>query len=236
MISCGDLRAQLLERVGDVAFLVERRNDNGNRQACPDQGTGLDVCELLPEHARLADKYTLLRSLAHDQADHGFGTRRFLTGYADDMPGSNNGPSYYPSLECGVNRALGVSRDGLPVAVNVGGFAGSPWRGPGFWGQGYQVPLVYSHNVGNGGLPFTTLNMPAGQFDERHQLLGQLERCRAGLNKSGALDAMDDFQRRAYEIIRSGRVSKVSIYRRKISRPASATARVGPRNCCWPDA
>jgi hypothetical protein len=170
--------------------------------------SGLEVCELLPEHARLADKFTLLRSVAHDQADHGFGTRRFLTGYPDDMPGSNNGPSYYPSLECGVNRALGISRDGLPVAVNIGGFAGSPWRGPGFWGQGYQVPLIYSHNVGSGGMPCTTLNMGNKQFEDRLQLLGQLDRFRAGFDKSGTMDAMDGFQRRAYEIISSGRVTR----------------------------
>jgi hypothetical protein len=169
---------------------------------------GVEICELLPKHAAIADKFTLLRSVAHDQADHGFGTRRFLTGYADDMPGSNNGPSYYPSLECGVNRALGITRDGMPVAVNVGGFAGSPWRGPGFWGHSYQVPLIYSHNVGNGGMPNTTLNLPAGQFSQRQHLLGQLDRFRANLDKCGAMDSMETFHRRAYEIISSGRVTQ----------------------------
>ena len=38
---------------------------------------GLDVCELLPKHAAVADKFTLLRSVAHDEMDHGFGSRRF---------------------------------------------------------------------------------------------------------------------------------------------------------------
>src|SRR5271165_3741192 len=45
------------------------------------RSTGLQVCELLPKHAQMADRFTLLRSLAHDEPDHGFGTRRFLTGF-----------------------------------------------------------------------------------------------------------------------------------------------------------
>ena len=41
--------------------------------------------QLLPRHAAIADKFTLLRSVAHDEMDHGFGSRRFLTGYRDDL-------------------------------------------------------------------------------------------------------------------------------------------------------
>jgi hypothetical protein len=41
---------------------------------------GLDVCELLPLHAKIADKFTLIRSIAHTFADHGGGHKRFLTG------------------------------------------------------------------------------------------------------------------------------------------------------------
>src|SRR5437868_622208 len=41
---------------------------------------GLDVCELLPRHAKIADKFTLIRSVAHTFADHGGGHKKFLTG------------------------------------------------------------------------------------------------------------------------------------------------------------
>src|ERR1700709_376153 len=34
---------------------------------------GIDVCELLPLHAKCADKYTIIRSVAHEFADHGGG-------------------------------------------------------------------------------------------------------------------------------------------------------------------
>src|SRR5262249_34942696 len=41
---------------------------------------GLEVCELLPLHARVADRFALVRSIAHTYADHGGGHKRFLTG------------------------------------------------------------------------------------------------------------------------------------------------------------
>ena len=41
---------------------------------------GIDVCELLPLHAKIANKFTLIRSCAHTFADHGGGHKKFLTG------------------------------------------------------------------------------------------------------------------------------------------------------------
>ncbi|HIG84407.1 MAG TPA: DUF1501 domain-containing protein [Verrucomicrobiales bacterium] len=48
---------------------------------------GIDVCELLPMHAKCADKYTLIRSIAHTFSDHGGGSKRFMTGR---LPSSTN--------------------------------------------------------------------------------------------------------------------------------------------------
>src|SRR5262249_19603257 len=42
--------------------------------------SGIDVCEHMPMHARIADKYSIIRSIAHNFADHGGGHKKFLTG------------------------------------------------------------------------------------------------------------------------------------------------------------
>jgi hypothetical protein len=165
---------------------------------------GMDICELLPKHARMADKFTLLRSVAHDEADHGFGTRRFCTGFGKDVPGSNNGAAYYPSMECVINRSLGVMREGVPVSMNLGPFhASTPWRGPGFWGQKFEVPEAYVHPLARTaeGLRGAQLRIPQGRFDDRKQLLGQFDRLRADLDNRGTMDSMDEFQRQAYALI-----------------------------------
>ena len=41
---------------------------------------GVEVCEHLPRHARIADRFALIRSISHNFADHGGGHKRFLTG------------------------------------------------------------------------------------------------------------------------------------------------------------
>src|SRR5215207_7148820 len=38
---------------------------------------GIDVCEHLPKHAKIAHRFTLVRSCTHDEADHFAGHRRF---------------------------------------------------------------------------------------------------------------------------------------------------------------
>src|SRR3954452_23361420 len=47
---------------------------------------GLDVCEHLPMHARVAHRFNLIRSIHHNFADHGGGHKRFLTGRDPQSP------------------------------------------------------------------------------------------------------------------------------------------------------
>src|SRR5438552_1208333 len=54
---------------------------------------GIDICEHFPRLARMADKYTILRSLHHERGEHSGGTHRFLTGHssvAANLPNSEN--------------------------------------------------------------------------------------------------------------------------------------------------
>lgn len=161
---------------------------------------GLEVCELLPGHARIADKFTLLRTVAHDEADHLVGTRRFLTGYRDLLAGSDGYP-HYPSLESGVSRMRGVIRDGMPVSLSVGGAGSDTWRGPGYWGPKYKVP-----SVGAGrGLRDTDRPRDLARFDDRRALLEQFDTVRSEVDASGAMAATDEFRRQAYEVMLGGR-------------------------------
>jgi uncharacterized protein DUF1501 len=46
----------------------------------PSKVPGMDVCELLPRHTQVADKFSLIRSCCHDSSFHGTGTQQMLTG------------------------------------------------------------------------------------------------------------------------------------------------------------
>ena len=39
--------------------------------------SGMEICELLPLQAKIADKFNIIRSVSHEFADHGGGHKRF---------------------------------------------------------------------------------------------------------------------------------------------------------------
>jgi hypothetical protein len=73
---------------------------------------GLDVCELFPEHARVADKFAIIRSVAHTFADHGGGHKRFLTGREPREP--SGFINDYPMVGSMVSKCREQVRRGVP--------------------------------------------------------------------------------------------------------------------------
>jgi Protein of unknown function (DUF1501) len=63
----------------------------------------IDVCEYLPKHAQIADRFSLIRSCTHEEADHFAGHRRFLSGFGKLKPGFGY-ESYYPQVGAVANR------------------------------------------------------------------------------------------------------------------------------------
>lgn len=169
----------------------------------------IQLCELLPQHAKIADKLTILRSLQHDQPDHGWGTRRFVTGSGKEMTRGQNLDAFHPAIECGVNRALGQHRGGLPVSVNLGDFHGTPWRGPGIWGSQYGVPQVHANSDGSvRGMQELALRLPVERMTERRELRDSLDRVRREIDSRGSMLAMDAFQQQAWETLLGKSVAK----------------------------
>src|SRR5207302_8373403 len=74
---------------------------------------GLDLCELFPLQARLADKLTVIRSIRPGYQDHGPGTWRFLSGQMQPLSASD-GPSHYPEIGSVVAWARREQHSGLP--------------------------------------------------------------------------------------------------------------------------
>ena len=160
---------------------------------------GIEVCELLPEHAKVADKFTLIRSVHHDEAAHPNGTFRFMSGFGKDQPGGPLGrQAADPCLTAVVNWALGICSDGVPVSLDLSN--GFRWYGsPGDWGEIYRVP------VGGRGLDDWKLNIPADRLGDRLSLLAGLDRLRGDLDREGNLLALNHFQQQAADILLSSR-------------------------------
>jgi hypothetical protein len=63
---------------------------------------GLHVSELLPQHAAVAHRFTLLRSLAHTGPCHDSGPQQLFTGFPITVNGTvNRSPGWTGECACG---------------------------------------------------------------------------------------------------------------------------------------
>jgi hypothetical protein len=168
---------------------------------------GIDVCEHLPLHTRCADKYTLIRSIAHNFADHGGGHKRFLTGRDPSSPvGFVNDHPMVGSL---VARALGQRPDGFPSYV-CGADDGRDGIDVFSFGSAYLGPNTHPFMVpGDPAAPtFQVRNLQRSAHLDTHlpARMGLLERfdsVNPGLDNSGAMAAIDVNRQRAMRLLHS---------------------------------
>lgn len=168
--------------------------------------SGIEVCEHLPKHAEVAHRFSLLRSVTHDEADHFAGHRRFLSGYGKLKPGFAY-ESYYPQVGAVANRLLSQPGTGMPAALAVGGVVAngpdySAGISEGYWSGQYRVPIV------NGGLQNATLSVESQRLTDRLAVRRSFDRLRRDTDARGSMDVLDEWDRQAIEIITSGAAAK----------------------------
>jgi hypothetical protein len=168
---------------------------------------GIEVCEHLPLHAKCADKYTLIRSVAHEFADHGGGHKRFLTGYKPKEP--TGFVNDYPMAGSVVARLREHIKVGVPnyiaevdsgrMGVDTFSF-GAAYLGssatPFFVGGDPSSPTFKVQNLG-------LSQEMANRLDDRAKLLGGMDRLRRDIDASGEMASMDQFNRQAIELLTS---------------------------------
>ena len=171
---------------------------------------GIEVCELFPRHAKIADKYNIVRSIAHEFADHGGGHKRFLTGR---MPASPVGfENDAPAVTSIVSKML--SRPGEPMPVSVAGVDGG--RG------GIDTFSLGAAYLGPSTTPFMVVGDPNApdfkvqnigltpdmetRLGERLHLLQGMDKLRRDADASGVMGAMDQFSQRAFQMLTSPQV------------------------------
>lgn len=173
---------------------------------------GLDVCELMPRHAQIAHKFNIVRSIAHQFADHGGGHKRFMTGRDPKTPVDTVNDA--PAVGSIVAKLRESRNIGLPnyVCVNEPGrdgvdvFAmGAAYLGPAY--TPFMVP-------GDPSKPdFKVPNIApvaeiAGRLDDRASLLNQFDKFRREADQTGLMGSMDQFHGRALGLLTSDRAKK----------------------------
>ncbi len=161
---------------------------------------GIDVCEHLPMHTRVADKFTIIRSIAHTFSDHGGGHKRFLTGRDPASPvGFVND---HPMVGSMVYRVRGQRQGGVPNYI-CGADGGRDGIDVFSFGSAYLGPSVHPFTVaGDPTDPgFQVRNLRSihneERLGERLSLLERLNTTQNTRDASGAMAAMDTYRQRA---------------------------------------
>ncbi|NQW46440.1 MAG: DUF1501 domain-containing protein [Planctomycetes bacterium] len=168
---------------------------------------GIEVTELFPLHTKVADRFSLIRSISHDFAGHDGGHKRVMTGRIPKSPAGfvNDAPAG-PSI---VARMREHVPSGLPhnilladsgrTGVDVFSF-GSAYMGPSY--NPFEIPGDPSDKafqVKN----LAVANGMATRLADRRSLLEGVDRLRRDVDRSGAMTAMDRFNVKAYDLLTS---------------------------------
>ncbi|HSI12418.1 MAG TPA: DUF1501 domain-containing protein [Chthoniobacter sp.] len=172
--------------------------------------SGIEVCELFPQHAKIADKFNIIRSVCHEFADHGGGHKRFLTGR---MPATPTGfVNDAPAVTSIISKKLTRGDQPMPACVagvdngrsGVDVFSlGAAWLGPST--TPFMVvgdPSAPDFKVQNIGL---TADMQT-RLDDRVHLLEGMDQLRRDADSNGLMGAMDEFSQRAFHMLTSPQV------------------------------
>ncbi len=171
---------------------------------------GIDVCELLPLHAKIADKFNLIRSIHHDFADHGGGHKRLMTGRIPATP--TNTINDAPAVCCIVKKMLEKSSDEMPVCVTevdasraaIDTFA----MGPAYLGPS-TTPFVVGGDPSQADFKVQNIGVKQNmenRLDDRLAMLKGVDQFRRDVDKSGIMNAMDGFNEQAINMLMSEKV------------------------------
>ena len=176
---------------------------------------GLEINELLPTLAGMADRFSLIRSLRHERNEHSGGTHRFLSGYSSRAANLND--AEYPEIGSVVARQLAHPGRDVPTFVaNTKLYGSGPaYLGPGFapympnpnpqssTGNNQYDPIPIYSTGGNDDLAMT----PEGALSLRRRrgLMQSLEALPKRLDSAATFAAMDTFQQQALGMLTSSR-------------------------------
>lgn len=168
---------------------------------------GMDVCEHMPLHAKLAHKFNIVRSIAHQFADHGGGHKRFMTGRDPKTPVDTVNDA--PAVGSIVAKSRELRNAGIPNYVSLT----DPGR------DGVDVFAMGSAYLGPAYVPFSVPGDPStdkfkvpniapiteisGRLDNRAALLSSFDKFRRSADQTGLMGSMDQFHAKAVSLLTS---------------------------------
>ncbi|AGA27114.1 DUF1501 domain-containing protein [Singulisphaera acidiphila] len=167
---------------------------------------GFRFSKNVPRLAAIADKLSIVRSIRHEQGNHGAGNHYMMTGAPPRIPvGCGAFVSFHPSLGSVAAYERGVS-GGLPPYFSMPSMSRS--GGPNFLGAKY-APFVMSDNPNSSEFRVRDVALPRSledaRFTARRDLRSRVDRLRRISDKAAGdpANSLDEYYEQGYNIISS---------------------------------
>lgn len=178
----------------------------GEFDPIPTRVTGVHFSSHMKRLAAISDKLAIVRSIHHDQGNHGAGNHYMMTGAPPRIPvGCGAFVSFHPSLGS-VTAHERTAPPGLPAYFSIPSMSRS--GGPNFLGAKY-APFVVSDNPNSPDFRVRDVALPRGlsdaRFDGRRDVRAQVDRMLRINDKAAGdpVNALDDYYNQGYTLISS---------------------------------
>jgi hypothetical protein len=170
----------------------------------PTSVPGIHICDLLPMSAKIMDKWSIIRSLYHNDAGHSSGDQICFTGYPAAPNPPPDGPgNVYPSCGSIVARQLQQKNPKLPAYVMIPRIV--PGTGAAFLGNAFNPFETIADPARDGPFKIPNFALPAGvslqRLEDRRTLLTGFDTLRREVDQGGQIQAMDQFQQKAWDMV-----------------------------------
>lgn len=172
----------------------------------PTNVPGIEITELYPRQAKIADKFSIVRSLYHNNGDHFAAGHILLTGRKGASGADTPGKS--PFIGSLATKMTGARQSGMPPYAAVP-YAMSIGLRPGYFGANYLGPAYNPFETegdpNNPNFQVKNVQLPAdislSRLEDRTGLMKQFDRLRRDTDATGMIDAMDRFDQDAYAMV-----------------------------------
>jgi hypothetical protein len=172
---------------------------------------GVFYSEHMPQLAGSLDKYAMVRSIRHNEGNHGAGNHYMMTGSPPRIPvGCGAFVSFHPSMGSVASNELATD-SALPAYFSIPQMSRS--GGPNFLGAKH-APFVVDGDPNRDGFRVRDVAVPGDllgdRFDRRADLRTMVDRMRR-INDEAAGDpvtALDEYYRQGYDLVSSPEAQK----------------------------
>jgi hypothetical protein len=169
---------------------------------------GMAVCEHLPLHAQIADRFTLIRSLHHKINIHNDGSIAVLTGKEPSVPDpTSTARSEHPDFGMIASKLRGTHRAAMPQYVSMP----SPFAmtRPTYLGSSFQAMGTGDPSPPGWRMPQLSLRgQSTDTLENRRRLLLQFDHLRNERDRQDAHRTLDQFHGQAFEVLTSPAVAR----------------------------